>query len=117
MYRAGKLDTRIQKIYQGGFLIAVVSTRTNSLNFTTKAGSPYSLSFGFWPDHNLDAFLVYTNDDIVVDGFYCTNNVLSPANSSFIQGFHDATSRLKEIHQSKQSTNTPPTAPDQNRIE
>jgi hypothetical protein len=85
MYKAGKLKIRLQQIYHGGVEIAVLSGNHDEFLIQTKAWSPYWVSFNYGLSNNLQAVLVWTTNDLIVDAFDCKGGILQPVESSLLQ--------------------------------
>ena len=101
--KSGKLQIRIQTFYHEGMLIGDYVVMTDSSGFTTEAGTPYSVSFEFWPSKEIG-----TKDGVVLDAFTCTNGLFFPTDSSIIVKANGITKDMSHLLSPAHVTNTPP---------
>ena len=73
--RRGVLQIRIHRFYHNGVLLGDYVAMQNSSGFTTEAGSPYSVSFEFWPSKDVRSAIIGTKDGVILDAFNCTNGL------------------------------------------
>jgi len=106
--KAGAMQIRIQKFYHDGVLIGDYVAVKDSSGFTTEAGSPYSVSFEFWPSKDIRSSVIGTKDGVILDAFTCTNGVFFPADTSVVVKADGITQDLSHLLSPAHVTNTPP---------
>jgi len=106
--KGGELQIRIQRFYHDGVLIGDYVAMRDSSGFTTEAGTPYSVSFEFWPSKDIRSAVIGTKDGVILDVFTCTNGVFSPVESSFIGKANAITGDLRGLLSPAHVTNTSP---------
>lgn len=106
--KAGELQIRIHRFYHSGALVGDYVAMRDSSGFTTEAGTPYSVSFEFWPSKDIRSAVVGTKDGVILDAFTCTNGVFSPADSSVIAKANGITQDLRPLFSPPHVTNTSP---------
>jgi hypothetical protein len=82
--KLGVVRIRIHRFYYHGSLVGDFVVTPDSSGFTTGAGSPCSVSFGFDTFHNAKWAVIGTKDGVIVDAFSCINGIFSPVESSLI---------------------------------
>ena len=106
--KGGKLQIRIQRFYHDGALIGDYVAMRDSSGFTTEGGTPYSVSFEFWPSKEIRSAVIGTKDGVILDAFTCTNDVFSPVASSLIGKANAFGRDVSDLLSPAHVTNTPP---------
>jgi hypothetical protein len=104
----GTAQIRIHRFYHDGQLVGDFVATPDSSGFTTEAGSPYSVSFEFWPSKEVRSAVIGTKDGVVLDAFTCTNGVFSPVESSVIQKANAVGADVKQLFDPKHVRQTSP---------
>jgi hypothetical protein len=95
--KAGAVQIRIHRFYHEGVLVGDYVSMPDSSGFTTEAGSPYSVSFTFWPSKDIRSAVVGTKEGIVLDAFNCTNGIFSPVESSELRKANEVGTDMKQL--------------------
>jgi hypothetical protein len=82
--KAGAVQIQIQRFYHAGYLVSDFMTMPNSSGLSVEAGSPYAVSFEFWPSKEVRSAVIGTKDGVILDAFTCTNGVFYPDSNSHI---------------------------------
>jgi hypothetical protein len=82
--KGGMLAGRIQRFYHDGVLVGDYETFGDTSGFSTEAGSPYAVTFEFWPSKDVRSAVIGTKDGVILDAFTCTNGIFCPDESSRI---------------------------------
>lgn len=106
--KAGVLQIRIHRFYHDGVLVGDYVAMQDSSGFTTEAGSPYSVSFEFWPSKDVRSAVIGTKDGVVLDAFACTNGIFSPVESSVIQKANAVIGDMKQLFNPEHVRKTSP---------
>jgi hypothetical protein len=89
-----------QKIYHDNFLLGtvLVGKDGNVFEISTEPNPKYSLSFDLWHSdkHLIGASIMDTNYSLI-DGFNCTNGILTPVESSQIEKFNQFDNEAAEF--------------------
>jgi hypothetical protein len=80
---SGVAVNRTQEFYHHGELVAVFSGLPNSLSFSTKAGTPYTVVLDFLPSKDVRCLMIQGRG--FIDGFYPTNGVYYPTPNSDLE--------------------------------
>jgi hypothetical protein len=105
----GKLQIRVQQIYQNGALLGmIVDDKVNGVvGISAEQNCAHSLDFQFTRDRVLQTVTVSTNG-VLVDGFACTNEALFPLESSTLKKANEVGADLTELLNSKNVRTNPP---------
>jgi hypothetical protein len=106
--KAGAVQIRIHRFYHGGQLVGDFVATADSSGFTSEAGSPYSVSFEFWPSREVRSAVIGTKDGVVLDAFTCTNGIFSPVESSVIQKANAIGADMKQLFDPEHVRKTSP---------
>ena len=106
--KAGVVQIRMHRFYHRGVLIGDYIATTDSSGFTTEAGTPYSVSFEFWPSKEVRMAVIGTKDGVIVDAFACTNGMFSPVESPEIARANAVTHELSHLLAPSRVRNTTP---------
>jgi hypothetical protein len=90
------VDSATHRFYHSGDLVGEFATMPGCSYFTTKAGSPYSVSFMFGPSNETQSAWIRTKDNVIVDVFNYTNGMFSPAENSSIAKANSAQREILE---------------------
>ncbi len=83
--KAGSVEIRIHRFYHDGLLVGDYVAMPDSSGFTIYAGSPYSVTFEFWPSKEVRSAVIGTKAGMALDAFTFTNGVFFPVESTVIQ--------------------------------
>jgi len=106
--KSGAVRIRIHRFYYHGLQSGEFVASPKSSGFTSEAGSPYMVSFEFWPSKDVRSAVIGTKDGVILDAFTCTNGVFSPEDSSLITKANAFTEDLRPLLSPAHVTNTPP---------
>ena len=80
--RAGSVESRFHKFYEGGTLVGEYWSYPDSCGFITEANSPYSLIFKSSPSNHVSTAYICSQDRIVIDYFTATNGIFYPVDAA-----------------------------------
>jgi hypothetical protein len=106
--KSGAVRIRIHRFYYHGLQSGEFVASPKSSGFTTEAGSPYSVSFEFWPSKDVRSAVIGSKDGVILDAFTCTNGVFYPADISAIRNANDIGGDVSKLLAPANVTNTTP---------
>lgn len=106
--KAGTVQIRSHRFYHAGSLVCNFTAMPHSSGFVTEAGSPYGVSFEFWPSKAVRSAVIGTKDGVILDAFTCTNGMFYPDDSSRISKANAILKDLSGLLSPSHVTNTPP---------
>ena len=104
----GASQAQIHRFYYGGVMVADYKIIQNSSGLSTEAGSPYSVTFEFWPSKDVRSAVIGTKDGVILDAFMATNGVFYPADISTIRKANEVGEGLSKLLSPSNVTNTSP---------
>jgi hypothetical protein len=105
--KGGVVEARIQRFYHAGVLVGNYEAIRDSSGFSTEAGSPYAVTFEFWPSRDVRSAVIGTKDGVILDAFTATNGVFYPADSLLIRKANDVGGDVSRLLSPAHVTNTP----------
>jgi hypothetical protein len=106
--KSGAMGMRIHRFYYHGLLMGDYVATPDSSNFTTAAGSAYSVGFEFGPTNNVQSAVIGTKDGTVLDAFMATNGIFYPVDSSLLKKANDIGGDMAKLFSPANVTNATP---------
>ena len=95
--KAGVIQIRLHRFYQGGSLVGDFLVMPDSTGFTTESGTPYSVSLECDASRNPKSVVIGAKDGVILDAFSYTNGLFTPVERGLLVKANAAGSKTRDL--------------------